>query len=59
MPFNVAVEEPDPGIIRPEAEDDVAVRVDHDGVSPHGDGRDGFVVDIWSRVRFTAYNGLE
>ena len=59
MPFDMAVEEPDPGIIGTEAEDDVAVWIYQDGISPHGDGRDGFVVDVRSCVRFTAHNGLE
>ncbi len=41
VPFYVAVEEPDTGVVGAEAEDDVAVWVDHYGVAFHGCGGEG------------------
>lgn len=41
VPFDVAVEEPDAGVVGAEAEHDVAVGVDEDGVAAHGRRREG------------------
>ena len=59
MPFDVAVEEPDAGVVGAEAQNDVSVRVDHDRVAPHGDRGKSFVVDIYPGFRCAADDGLE
>lgn len=41
VPFDVAVEEPDAGVVGAEAHDDVAVGVYQDGVALHGGGGHG------------------
>lgn len=46
MPLDVAVEEPHARIIGAEAQDDVAVWIDEDGVAAHGGGGEGGVV-VW------------
>ena len=59
MPLDMAVEEPDTGVVGAEAEDDVAVRVYHEGVATHGDGGKGLVHDVVAGVRGRADDGLE
>ena len=52
VPLNVAVEEPDTGVVGAEAQDKVAVWVDEDGVASHwrGRGRRGVGGVVWARV---------
>lgn len=44
MPLDVAVEEPHAWVVGAEAQDDVALGSDEDGVAAHGRGREGGVI---------------
>lgn len=59
VPFDVAVEEPDAWVVGAEADDEVAIRADHEGVAAHGDGGEGFVADVVSGFLLGADDGLE
>ena len=59
MPFDVAVKEPDAWVIGAEAQDDVAVGPDHEGVATHGNGGEGLVADVVTCIVGGAGNGLE
>lgn len=59
VPFDMAMKEPDTGIIRAETEHDVAAGVYHEGVSAHGGGGEGFVADVGAGVVCGAGDGLE
>jgi hypothetical protein len=63
LPFDVAVEEPDTGVIGAETQDDVPVWADEDGVAPHGCVGWGCVIGVCgvveSCVVVAAGNDLE
>ena len=65
MPFDMAMEQPNAGIVAREAHDDVSVRANDEGITAHrglGKGettiRNGFWVPV-SSVVVTTSNGLE
>ena len=61
MPFNMAVEEPHSGIVRPEANHKIAVRLDPQGVSSHGRLRhaNAVVIDVRAGLFLGAVDDLE
>lgn len=46
MPFDVAMEQPDAGIVCSEPQDHIAVWSDHEGIAAHWHLGEGLVVDI-------------
>lgn len=59
VPFDVAVEEPDAGVVGAEADDEVAVRSDHECVASHGNGGEGLIANVVPGFLFGASDGLE
>ena len=61
VPFDVAVEEPDARIVSFESEDEVALRVDGEGISPHGRLWEGSRIGriVGTGIGLGACHGLE
>ena len=59
MPLDVAMKQPDTGVVRAETQHNVAIRIHHEGVSPHGNLGEGLIVRVKACVVIRTNDSLE